>query len=262
MYITRFTTVSNETQDYYYHNVEDAEKHLSLFLDDNSKLYDDCIPYELATQLYTTRDELEYCLKEIGKVAKTAGISQSQIDAYYYRYLEDFLIERGESLVPIEPPAEVLEIAELQKQLDEARKNQQIIIIETSGIDEDPSNLIPFSSYYIGNRGNTSSNDFILGGRQINLNFGNYIVNERDGAISYCPDEDQADIEVCSHFVAPSVYIKTQNAGETVNLCYYRDNEWHELRNVKKSSLYEPGSVAKYLIDHGIDANQDAGPAL
>ena len=39
MYITRFTTVSNETQDYYYHNVEDAEKHLSLFLDDNSKLY-------------------------------------------------------------------------------------------------------------------------------------------------------------------------------------------------------------------------------
>ena len=27
MFITRFTTVSNEVQDYYYHNAEDAEKH-------------------------------------------------------------------------------------------------------------------------------------------------------------------------------------------------------------------------------------------
>ncbi len=39
MFITRFTAVSNDVQDYYYHNVEDAEKHLNLFLDDNSGLY-------------------------------------------------------------------------------------------------------------------------------------------------------------------------------------------------------------------------------
>lgn len=39
MYITRFTTVAKETQDYYYQNVEDAEKHLNLFLDDDSGLY-------------------------------------------------------------------------------------------------------------------------------------------------------------------------------------------------------------------------------
>lgn len=39
MFITRFTTVLKETQDYYYHDVENAEKHLNLFLDDESKLY-------------------------------------------------------------------------------------------------------------------------------------------------------------------------------------------------------------------------------
>ena len=39
MFITRFTTVSKETQDYYYHDVEDAEKHLNLFLNDDSGLY-------------------------------------------------------------------------------------------------------------------------------------------------------------------------------------------------------------------------------
>ena len=39
MYITRFTTVSKEIQDYYYQNVADAEKHLKFFLDDESKLY-------------------------------------------------------------------------------------------------------------------------------------------------------------------------------------------------------------------------------
>lgn len=39
MYITRFTTISKEIQDYYYHNVADAEKHLNLFLEDESKLY-------------------------------------------------------------------------------------------------------------------------------------------------------------------------------------------------------------------------------
>ncbi len=39
MFITRFTTVSKEIQDYYYQRIEDAEKHLYLFLDDESKLY-------------------------------------------------------------------------------------------------------------------------------------------------------------------------------------------------------------------------------
>lgn len=39
MYITRFTTVSKEIQDYFYQNVIDAENHLNLFLDDESKLY-------------------------------------------------------------------------------------------------------------------------------------------------------------------------------------------------------------------------------
>ena len=39
MFITRFTTVSKETQDYYYHNLKDAEKHLNLFLNDDSGLY-------------------------------------------------------------------------------------------------------------------------------------------------------------------------------------------------------------------------------
>ena len=39
MFITRFTTVSKEIQDYYYYNVDDAERHLTLFLDDDSGLY-------------------------------------------------------------------------------------------------------------------------------------------------------------------------------------------------------------------------------
>lgn len=39
MFITRFTTVSKETQDYYYHSIENAEKHLNLFLNDDSGLY-------------------------------------------------------------------------------------------------------------------------------------------------------------------------------------------------------------------------------
>ncbi len=39
MFIIRFTTVSKEIQDYYYYNVEDAERHLTLFLDDDSGLY-------------------------------------------------------------------------------------------------------------------------------------------------------------------------------------------------------------------------------
>ena len=39
MYIARFTTVQKETQDYYYRSIEDAEKHLNLFLNDNSGLY-------------------------------------------------------------------------------------------------------------------------------------------------------------------------------------------------------------------------------
>ena len=39
MFITRFTAVSDEVQDYYYQNAEDAEKHLNLFLDDTSGLY-------------------------------------------------------------------------------------------------------------------------------------------------------------------------------------------------------------------------------
>ena len=39
MFITRFTTISKEVQDYYYHDVEDAEKHLKLFLNNDSGLY-------------------------------------------------------------------------------------------------------------------------------------------------------------------------------------------------------------------------------
>ena len=39
MFITRFTLISKETQDYYYHNAENAEKHLNLFLNDDSGLY-------------------------------------------------------------------------------------------------------------------------------------------------------------------------------------------------------------------------------
>ncbi|QTE73998.1 hypothetical protein JS518_14060 [Clostridiales bacterium FE2010] len=39
MYITRFTTVDNEIQDYAYHNVKDADYHLQLFLNDDSGLY-------------------------------------------------------------------------------------------------------------------------------------------------------------------------------------------------------------------------------
>lgn len=39
MYITRFTTVNNETQDYAYHEVEDADNHLKLFVNDDSGLY-------------------------------------------------------------------------------------------------------------------------------------------------------------------------------------------------------------------------------
>lgn len=39
MYITRFTTVTNKTENYYYQSVEDAENHLALFLNDNSGLY-------------------------------------------------------------------------------------------------------------------------------------------------------------------------------------------------------------------------------
>ena len=39
MYITRFTTVDNERQDYIYHEVADADNHLKLFLNDDSGLY-------------------------------------------------------------------------------------------------------------------------------------------------------------------------------------------------------------------------------
>lgn len=49
MFITRFTTVSNETQDYSYHKVEDAEKHLRLFLNDDSGLYRNICVYDDAS---------------------------------------------------------------------------------------------------------------------------------------------------------------------------------------------------------------------
>ena len=39
MFIVRFTTISKAVQNYYYHRIEDADKHLQLFLDDNSGLY-------------------------------------------------------------------------------------------------------------------------------------------------------------------------------------------------------------------------------
>lgn len=46
MYITRFTTVTNKTEDYCYQSVEDAENHLALFLNDNSRLYRNICIYD------------------------------------------------------------------------------------------------------------------------------------------------------------------------------------------------------------------------
>lgn len=46
MYVTRFTTASKEKQDYYYHDFCDAEKHLNMFLNDDSGLYRNICVYD------------------------------------------------------------------------------------------------------------------------------------------------------------------------------------------------------------------------
>ncbi len=228
----------------------------------SEKDFTDYVPYERAARVCKTRKELEECLDKIYEAAKKIGVDENYAMLFDHICLEDFLIDIGEMQPPFEPPEEVLEIARLEKELEAAKINQQIIIIETPLPTEQPSNINQFPSSYNGDEEEYFVHNFVLGGRRINLFFGDFIVNEETGSISVWSDIAQSEMEICSHFVAPSAYVKTHNDGEKVNLIYFRDNEWHELKNLKKSTLYESGNVAKYLVDHGIDANQNAGHSL
>lgn len=225
--------------------------------------FDDYGPYERASGLCKTSEEMEICLQKIYEKSNELGVDSYCANFFDYICREEFLVKIGEKDPDIpEPPEEILEIIRLEKEVEELRKLQKDSSDEDGLNDE--KNIVQFPELYVVKDGNRSDS-IVLGDREINLDFGDYSVDHFTGAITLSVnqgEEAEVEVELCSHFVMPSAYVKTPNGGETVSLFYYRDDEWHKVTGIQKSKLYDPNTVAKYLIDLGIDAQQDAGKML
>ncbi len=245
--------------------MDEKQDSIRKFLSDLPKYtvndFIDYIPYERAAHVCSTRKELEDCLEKVYEAAKKINVDEESALFFDHFCLEDFLIEIGDKLPEDEPPEEILEIDRLKKELEEARKQLQDLSPGASENVEPNLHIVQFPTRFIPVEDESEPHEFVLGGKQITLIFGKYRVDDETGAISHF-SEQGSECELCSHFLAPAAYVKIPGAGETVNIIYYRDNEWHELRDVKKSTLYDENSIAKYLIDKGIDVDQENGCLL
>ena len=225
----------------------------------------DYAPYERAEKVCSTKEEMEECLDKIYDVAKKLNVDENYTMNFDHICMEDFLIAIGEKEPVFDPPEEVLEISRLSAENEDLRNKlrNMFFVVQNQSVERENSEETSEGRSNIPQEMGFQQKGYVqtinIGGRKITLRLDNYSIDEETGGIyKKCPlDDSSSRMDICDHFVYPSAFVRSRN-GETVNLTYFRDGEWHTLRSIKRSDLHSSSKIGNLLLDSGLDVNIEA----